>query len=165
MTETCQEYQVLLSVYASGGLTTPESERLRQHLAVCPACRSEVEQSAAVLEAIRLPPPTEVELRSLEGLPSRILASWNRSQRRRSRWRQSLAALGGAAAAAAVLLLLPATLHHQGPTGEPVTATAEWQAPDVGELWDASAVIEVGEDQEMALLGEGLGDTSWEDEY
>jgi anti-sigma factor RsiW len=165
MNETCQEYQVLISAYASGEQPAPESERLLQHLAGCQACRREAEQTAAVLEAARFPPPTEAELRSLEGLQSRVIGSWNRSQRRRGLWRQSMAALGGAAAAAALLLLLPGTVHRQVQTEGESTVAVEWQSPDVDELWDTSAVVDVAEDEELALADDSQVYASWEDAY
>ena len=62
----CDQYRDSLPLYVSGDLGPEESEKLAQHLDVCPACRAEYEKLSEIVAALS---PTDSErLTDLEKL-------------------------------------------------------------------------------------------------
>jgi anti-sigma factor RsiW len=96
-----------LTGYLTGALTEPERGRVAKHLAACSACRSHVEESRAVLDALA------------GGVPAPAL-DWGRYQtelraRRLARarwWARPLPALVAAGVATAGLLLAVHGIHR-----------------------------------------------------
>ncbi len=146
MKSPCRDFELLLSGRAAGALEAGELPMLEAHLAGCEACRAEAQALAEAVELARLPPLAEGEI---QGLESRILASWSRSERRRNFGRRIAVGVAVAAAAAA-MILAPGALRH-APQIERATHPAAWQGPDLDELWADSAVAYPSADEEAAL--------------
>jgi anti-sigma factor RsiW len=145
----CKDFDLLLTLHATGALAPPEASRLEAHLAGCAACRAEAARDAEVLALAKLPPPSEAERRAVadRDLPRRAASALHRADRRRTGWKRAAA---GIAIAAAVLfaVLSPGMLRRPSPSQLqpvqlPATALA-WQEPDLDTLWDDSAVLDVG---------------------
>ncbi len=150
MTGACRDFEVLLSVRAAGALEPGEPERIESHLARCQACSAEAQQLAEAVGLARLAPPAEAELRAMDGLQARALASWSRSQRSRG-LRRRLAVGLAVAAAAAAMVLAPGVLRHEPRLTGGTPVAAAWQEPDVDEIWAASASVDPASEDETSL--------------
>jgi Putative zinc-finger len=164
MTESCRQYELLLSLRAAGALDGDEAARLEGHLVLCSACRAEAEGLSAALDLAKLPPPSEAERRTYGDVGERTLAALRRSARVRSIVKRTFVTLT-AAAAAALVVLAPAVVRRGGaPEGGGAPA---WQLPDLETIWsDASAldvdsrgVAEAAESSQGEGLDQGDDDT------
>ncbi len=149
MTGACRDLEVLLSARAAGALEPGESDRLEAHLAGCQACSAEAGGLAEAVGLARLSPPVEAELRALEGLQARVLASWSRTERRRAVRRRVV--VGVAAAAAAVAMILAPGALRRAPQPSERAAVAAWQEPDLDDLWTASSAVDSAAEDDGSL--------------
>lgn len=146
----CRDLEVLVSLRASrapDALDAAEAARLDAHLAVCAACRADLDASAAALSLARLPPPSEAERRAVRDLPVRALEALHRSDRRRGVARRALAGAAGVAVAAglAAAVVAPA-LFRKVPESVPVLFAEDaqelaWRQPDLDTLWSDAQVV------------------------
>jgi anti-sigma factor RsiW len=115
---TCGGAQALLEPYLDGELEAPEAERLRAHLARCPACAAELRLAAGIRRALHdlpeLEAPPEILARTLDSIRSA-----SRFQPPAPPRRAVLAVAAGIAAllAAALLLLHPVGTERAGTDG------------------------------------------------
>jgi anti-sigma factor RsiW len=139
----CKDFELLLTLHATGALEPAEAARVEAHLASCAACRAEAAADRDVLAAAALPPPTDAERRAVAGVPARALAALHRSDRRRAGWKR----LAVAAAVAAALLagvLAPAVLRRSADVRAPAGATAAaWQLPDLDSVWEDTDILDL----------------------
>jgi hypothetical protein len=149
MTAPCAEFDLAISLRATGALDAPEAARLERHLEGCAACRAEATRADEALGLLRLPPISEPERRVYHGLAETTVERLHRGERRASLGKRVAAALLAAAAAVAVVLA-PAVLHRRpgvapAPAGPAATAAepAAWEAPDLDDLWEDAAVVEL----------------------
>jgi anti-sigma factor RsiW len=103
----CDLYKDSLPLYASGDLGPPESERLAQHLDVCPTCRAEYEKLTEIVAVLA---PTDSErltdsekLRMENEVYRRLAQKANRNHQQR---KTSVAARVILRVAAALLLFI-----------------------------------------------------------
>jgi anti-sigma factor RsiW len=146
----CKDFDLLLTLHATGALEPAEASRLEAHLAGCAACRAEAARDAEVLALAKLPPPSDAERRAVADreLPRRAASALHRADHRRAGWKR--AAVGIAIAAAALFAVLspgvlrrPSQVPAVPPTQVPAAALA-WQEPDLDTLWSDSAVLDFG---------------------
>ncbi|MCP3144687.1 zf-HC2 domain-containing protein [Pyxidicoccus xibeiensis] len=129
----CPDYEVLLDVFATGGLETAETARVSQHVRTCDGCREAVASTVSVLGLAELPPLSAEEKTELDAVPRRTLAAWRRDEQHRGLRRRTLGSLVAAAAVVALMLLVPDLVRKSGvltPTPETETVTAP-PAPEV----------------------------------
>lgn len=145
---SCRDFEVLLSLRATGALDARETARVEGHLAVCASCAADAEDTAAALALTSLPEPTEAERRTYRDLPARTLAALRRRAERRASAKKYAAAFFAVAAAAA-FALAPALLRR--PEGAPVQAVS-WQEPDLDRIWADTQVLDL---EDALAAGEG----------
>jgi anti-sigma factor RsiW len=142
----CRDFDLLLSLHATGALDAAEAARVEAHLAACAACRAEVAADREALSAATLPPVSEAERRAVASVPGRALAALHRGERRRSGWKRVAAAVA-VAAAAFLAILAPALLRRTPevpvPAGATAAATATWQVPDLDTVWEDTAIVDL----------------------
>jgi anti-sigma factor RsiW len=147
----CNDFDLLLSLRATGALEPAEAARVEAHLQGCAACRAEADADAAVLRLAALPPPSEAERRATAALARDTLAELHRREGWAASWKRAGAAFA-AAAALLVAVLAPAMLGRQGlqPPPGAVSATsgatasaASWQEPDLDTLWSDTGVLDL----------------------
>ena len=135
---TCQDFDVLITLRATGDLSPDEAKRLELHLAACASCRAEAEADAAVLRQVALPPPADAERRATASLARTTLAAFQRRERR------------AAAAAISFAVLTPALLGRRGayppaPVGAATAgasgSTSSWE-PDLDAVWGDTAILD-----------------------
>jgi anti-sigma factor RsiW len=147
----CPDYEVLLTLHASGALEPAEQAQVQAHLATCAGCQHEARQLTGVLGQVALPPPTALEESRQEALPRQVVGRWRREQVKQAvRLRNGGALL---ALAAAVMLVLTVTLPGQAPSSAEPLSTVGVAASDSETLFEqwASAdplqdELELGED-------------------
>jgi anti-sigma factor RsiW len=147
---TCQDFDVLITLRATGALDDDESKRLDLHLAACARCRAEAEQDAAVLRQARLPGPGDAERRATASLARSTLAELHRREGRTTSLKRAGVALA-AVAAILVAVLAPAffgrKVVHPSPGLSPVdasataAATSTWE-PDLDTVWSDTAILD-----------------------
>ena len=147
----CKDFDLLLSLRATGALEPAEAARVEAHLQGCTACRAEAEADADVLRLAALPPPSDAERRATASLARDTLAELHRREGRTASWKRVVAAFA-AAAAVLVAVLAPAMLGRQGVYPPPgagsatagATASAtSWQEPDLDTLWSDTGVLDL----------------------
>jgi hypothetical protein len=123
----CPEYEVLLDVFAAGGLETEEAARVHAHVKACDGCRQAVADTAGVLMSLEPPPFSPEEKAEVQALPQRTLAAWRREEQHRGLRRRTLGSLAAVAAVVALMLLVPDLLQrfNGGPPTAPVTSEGE----------------------------------------
>jgi anti-sigma factor RsiW len=149
----CSDFDVLITLRATGDLSPDEAKRLELHLAACPRCRAEAEADAAVLRQVRLPPPTDAERRANASLARGTLAELRRRDRRAAWWKRTAVGIS-VAAAVGVAVLAPALLGHRvsspppavvavadGTAAAAATSTASWE-PDLDTVWNDTAILD-----------------------
>lgn len=148
MTAPCAEFDLAISLRATGALDASEAMRLERHLEGCAACRAEAGRADEALGLLRLPPASEAERRVHRDLAESTVERLHRGERRAGLGKRVAAGLL-AAAAAIVVVLAPAVLHRPPRVG-PATATpagaeepAAWEVPDLDDLWDDAGVVEL----------------------
>lgn len=146
----CPELELSLSLRAAGALSPEEAASVETHLARCPGCRADADAAAEVLELVRLPQPSAAELVAARRAAQRLGIEVRRVQRRRvaARW----AAVVAVAASLAVATQLP----RRGEAPSRGEALVPWQPPSVEELWRASAVLELQDDEQAAAVDDVL---------
>jgi anti-sigma factor RsiW len=149
---TCQDFDVLITLRATGDLDDDEAKRLELHLAACERCRAEAERDAAVLRQVRLPGPSDAEHRATASLARSTLAELHRREGRLTSLKRAGVALA-AVAAILVAVLAPALFGRRvispgpGAAGAAAGATAEvaetstWE-PDLDAVWGDTAVLD-----------------------
>jgi anti-sigma factor RsiW len=139
----CREYQQLLLDRAAGALPPETEPRLAGHLETCLACRAESRALGEALSLAALPPVSEAEARTLEGLGGETLRAWRTGRPAHMPWRGLGAGIAVVAAAAAVVLVLPVMRHGKAvpaPSG-PAAVQATWQEPDLDAVWETSGAL------------------------
>lgn len=146
----CQEFDVLITLRATGDLGEDEAKRLELHLAGCARCRAEAEQDAAVLRQVRLPRESDAERRATASLARATIAELHRRDGRLTSVKRAAVAV---AAVAAILLaiLAPALFGRKVvyPPGGPGVAGAvaeqaeasTWE-PDLDTVWGDTAILD-----------------------
>jgi anti-sigma factor RsiW len=146
---TCNDFELHLTLRATGDLAPEEAARLELHLAACEACRAEAERDAAVLRAVRLPPLSDAERRATAGLARETLAELHRREGRAASWKRAAAAFA-AAAAVLVAVTAPALLGKRPdypPAGavagdQAAVSAAAWEEPDLDSVWSDTAILD-----------------------
>lgn len=163
MTDPCRQLQVSISLRVAGALDAAEGARLDAHLAVCRACRAEVERTTELIDLVRLPPPTPAERQVLAELPARVVAELRAPPPTRApasvRRGRRLAVGALVAAGLVAIVVVPGLVTRQGPpppaapmaAHEPVAAEAAigaaapdaggWQEPDLDALWQDASLV------------------------
>jgi len=163
---TCQDFDVLITLRATGDLSPDEAKRLELHLAACASCRAEAEADAAVLRQVALPPPADAERRATASLARTTLAAFQRRERRAGSWRRFGVGLA-AAAAISFAVLAPALVGRRGayPPAPVAGATASatgasgstssWE-PDLDAVWGDTAIL----DEDASSSSDGATDAA-----
>jgi anti-sigma factor RsiW len=145
----CSDFDVLITLRATGDLSPDEAKRLALHLAACPRCQAEAEADAAALRQVRLPPPDDAERRATASLARGTLAELRRRDRRAAWWKRTAVGIS-VAAAVAVAVLAPALLGHRASAPPPTmvaaadtaaTSTSSWE-PDLDTVWNDTAILD-----------------------
>jgi anti-sigma factor RsiW len=140
----CKDFDLLLTLHATGALDPAEAARVEAHLAGCASCQAVAAADADVLAQAKLPPPTDAERRALADGPRRALAELHRKDRRRAGVKRIAA--GFAAVAATVLAIVAPAFLGRGPDVplDPVAvAEPSWEEPDLDRLWDDAALVDL----------------------
>ncbi len=144
----CPDQEPLLLDRAAGAIDAATAARLEAHLAGCEACRAEAQALDSALEAARLPPPPEAELRALERAQAATLRHWRGAEgsRRNRSLLQGFSAGFAVAAAAAVLVIAPASYRraHQVQAVATAVPGAAAQPGGAGPGGDGSLPDEAG---------------------
>lgn len=159
---SCQDYEELLTLHATGALEPGEEARVRAHLETCAACRSEVESTASLLGQVALPPLSPAAKEKLDALPQRVTAAWRREQVRKALRTRTVGALM-ATAAVLMLMLAPSILRHEEPRvpeSPASSASTSSQTQSDFEQWASADPLTEMIDPGMALDDE----ESWEEE-
>jgi anti-sigma factor RsiW len=124
---TCKQAQPLIDAYLDQELSVADSARMDAHLAVCDACRLEVNEARVMKRLLSNAPDVEIPVGFEERLVQRVMrpASVHTT---RSRLSFGWVALAGAAAAAATFAFLSAR-----PQDAPVAASPNALARDIGQ--------------------------------
>jgi anti-sigma factor RsiW len=148
----CQEFDVLLTLRATGDLEPEEAARLEVHLAACPRCRAEADADAAALRKLRLPGPDDAERRATARLARDTLAALHREDGRAAAWKRFAVAFV-AAAAVVLAILAPALLAPRTPVSPArlvaadasgdAASTSSWE-PDLDTVWGDTAILDDG---------------------
>ncbi|GEJ57734.1 anti-sigma factor family protein [Anaeromyxobacter diazotrophicus] len=147
---TCRELEATLSLRAVGALSPEEAAAVEAHLARCPGCRAEAEAATEVLQLARLPPASAAELGAVSSAGQTLGRAVRRARgrRRAGRWAAGIAVAASLAAAT--------QLPRRGPApvgGEP---RAPWEPPSMEELWSASAVLELRDEEPVVEVDDVL---------
>ncbi|MDC0714611.1 zf-HC2 domain-containing protein [Stigmatella sp. ncwal1] len=138
--KACQDYEVLLTLHASGALEPAEQAQVQAHLDTCAACQAEARRTAGVLSQVALPPVSALEEARQQLLPRQVVSRWRREQVHRAVRLRNVGAM--MASAAAVMLVLTMTLpgwtsFRSGPlsaetaqTSETETLFEQWASAD-----------------------------------
>lgn len=127
---TCAEVQEAVTEYALGILPSTEAREVADHLAVCPACRLQVEQIRVVGEKLLdLVPDAEPPL----GFDRKVMAGMR--PRRRGRTLLVAGSLAAAAAVAIILGLVALTGHRNGPHTDRLAAQLRQGGQVVGSVY------------------------------
>jgi anti-sigma factor RsiW len=160
----CHDFEPILLDRASGALDPAAASRLEAHLTGCAACRAEAAALDRTLSLVRLPPPSPLEERALDGLADSLRAAQARSRARRA-WPARIAVPLAVAAAAVAFLVAPA-YSRRAPhlTPEEVARaiaaqTPAWQEPDTASLWEATAVLDDEGSSDLASADEVVLET------
>ncbi|MCK9925476.1 zf-HC2 domain-containing protein [Frankia sp. AgPm24] len=122
MTPEHDEVRFLLGAFVLGGLEVDDRNAVDAHLAGCPGCRAELEETASVPALLRrLPGPAGGGERSLDDLLQRVRAE-RRSVRRTRSWR--LAAVAAVLVLCAGIGLVVNSPAANAPTGQSVSFVA-----------------------------------------
>lgn len=126
----CAEVREAATEYALGILSSTEAREVSDHLAVCPACRLEVEQIRVVgEELLDLVPDAEPPL----GFDRKVMAGMR--PRRHGRALLVAGSLAAAAAVVIVLGLVALTGHRNGPHTDRLTAQLRRGGQIVGSVY------------------------------
>jgi hypothetical protein len=142
--EACRRVRLELGVLAVGALPPGEERSVREHLAACPACRSEADALTRTARLLGLVEPADLD-RPAPAPGDRLLRrllDTVAEERRRERRRRLLVAVAAGAAGIAVALggVLAATRADAPPTaGEPAPTADATPAPDTTTLAATSA--------------------------
>ncbi|SEK49183.1 Putative zinc-finger [Stigmatella aurantiaca] len=151
----CPDYEVLLTLHASGALEPAEQAQVHAHLATCAGCQHEARQLTGVLGQVALPPPTPLEEARQEALPRQVVSRWRREQVKQAvRLRNGGALL---ALAAAVMLVLTVTLPGEDPSRTEQLSTVGLAATDTETVFEQWASADPLQDELELNGGEDEG--------
>jgi anti-sigma factor RsiW len=157
---TCLDFESLIRDRLTGDLDEAGATRLDAHLAGCPACRAEANGLDEILSLAKLPPPSQKEMHTLEGVTEGVLRTFRFGERRRSVVRGM--AVGVLVAAAVVVMALAPALMRGPPSAE----SNPWEVPDLDALWTVSSIVDPDsladdvEDFDTDVLNAGYEDAS-----